>query len=191
VRVECLVEITAEFFYLGDKAILLDLEDFACWSKGACDFDFVKEIEPPTKETPEGGLAILEPQYDCEFIEPAIGFRYRWVSEGRCDYDYGCGIQFEEEHAGDDWFVERHEDWTREAEKLRAYYEAKETTQQTLNKLLVQLVKPENLPVRAVRWLEAAGYWSSVSYEGEHDGGVEVYGRVKLSDIQTLIQVSK
>jgi hypothetical protein len=182
--IDALLEITATFFYKGDKAKAEELEEFVCWSQGKSDH-WQEVTEPAIPEEPVvelGKFAMMPEGYDCIFSEDAIAFQYNYITEGRGDYPFTCGVGFLTSEIGNDWFVDGRDYYTEMAGKIRSEIESKiERSGQILK------VTPD-LPIRCIRWIEVVGYHSSRDeWTGEYDSNVEFYGRVKLADISRLI----
>lgn len=186
-KIDCLVEITARFFYPGDPACAAELEDYF-WDGEYS--DVTKDWTPTVKDEESGRFHELEPAYDVEFTEEAIGFSIQYISEGRSDYTYCCGMDAEMDSVGNDWFTENITDFVNTAREIRAEYEAKVKLrmEQHLN-LNMHPVAKEYAEIRAFRWIEAMGYFSTRDeYTGEYEAGVEFLGRVTLAQIRTVMK---
>ena len=173
-KLDCIIEVTAQFFYPGDQVSAADLGDFVCWSGNS-------DIEALTAEIEVGDEVKLAYPTDATavgsdlrvFTVPATGFTYTFVSEGRSDCGaYSCGLEYEREHFEDDWFIEFHEEWTAEANKI---WDERHPPRH-----------PDVSPLRRVKWLVAGGFWSNHA-EGDLDCGVELYGRLRLDGLSRLL----
>lgn len=184
-KVDALVEIRATFYEPGDVVSLDELDEHT-WTDAL-------EMNADLTDSGEGEPAFdkVERQADgqLKFLTACIALDATNFSDCRCDDGYGSGIEFEEsEGSGKDWLTEDHENWCAQARAVRVEMEA--NIQAKAAKRLSSVFDSDGipyealgLPLRRVRWIEAAGYWSS-SYDGEHDGGVEFYGRFELRRIK-------
>jgi|GEM_PF-5948394 len=169
-----LVEFTAHFFYAGDTSSALELESML-WNGDYA--DVTKDIP---KDVLDDDLAD-----DVVFEEDACAITYSLIHEGRCDYGYSTGVEYEEREMGTDWIRGAVEELIKEATLKRDEYAE-------LAKNPLAAPRQTELPIRSFRWIEALGYWSSYdAYTGEHDGGVEFYGEVQLADIAGMLLKNK
>lgn len=167
-QVDSLIEVSAFLFRAGDKSSSKDLDDYLAWEKPWDEAS--KEIENPVH-----GI-------DTEFTEDVFAFEVEWISEGRTDYNYCCGLQYEIDNDGFSWFSGSIEYFSEQARKIKAEYETPK-----LRPFRVYETPPK-LPVTSFRWIEAIEYWSRHdSYTGETDCGMDFLGRVTLSEISNLI----
>lgn len=200
-KLDCLVQITATFYYPGDKVRGADLEEHA-WTNATDDDksrDWINPCEADGQPDPgcqtDMGCAFGENACECdtEITAEAIGFDVEWISEGRTDYNFCCAMDHNASEIGHDWLTEDADTWAKEALERRAVFEAKaakeRADQASLHSLVWGRSDPSPMPVRSFRWIEIAGHWSSRSdYDGEYDAGTEMHGGLTLAEVAEVVK---
>lgn len=175
-----LLEITANFFYPGDKAVAAELDDMLWQTEWV---DTSEEIPKEDRQRQTLTLQDFEVAEDTVFTEESIGFSFRYISEGRKDGSHTSPIKMTLDAVGlRETFGDDLDSFAQTAREIRKEHERFEP-------LGLFTLRPD-LPVRAFSWIEGVGYWSSYdSFSGEYDGALEFYGRVDLMDLKNRLQL--